>query len=588
MPSERPSSSAPPAAASVASVAGSVASRPALSLPLTESYWPGDFSAPLDDITLGDLLRRLAREVPDRVGFVEAPPPPRPSRRWTYGELLACAEGAARALLRHFRPGERVAVWSPNCAEWVLLQHGAALAGLVLVTVNPAYLAQEVRHVLSASGAAGIFHAAGHRGVDMRGIVQRLREPEAGLPDLREAFCLDNWAAFVATADPAMPLPAVSPEDVVQIQFTSGTTGQPKGARLHHRGVVNASRFAARRATFPDGGVWATAMPLFHVGGCAGSELGAMTSRGTFVLQPAFDADDMLRIIEEEKVNHLHAVPTMVVRLLESPLARQRDLSSLRTLMSGGSPVPEALVRRAKEEFGCRFTITFGQTELNGVVCQTSPDDTIERQTLTIGQPSPRMEVKIADPATGAVRPLGEAGEIWARGYQVMKGYYNLPPGQPDALTPDGWLRTGDVAAMDAAGYLRITGRLKDCIIRGGENIYPREIENVLLEHPAIQEVSVVGEPDRQWGEVVAAVIRLRAGVAQPEAADLYRHCRERLAGYKAPVRWYYVDEMPTTTSGKVQKFALREAIRSGALAAQAFEKPARSPVADSPQPAVG
>ncbi|MCL4182708.1 MAG: AMP-binding protein, partial [Burkholderiaceae bacterium] len=360
-------------------------------------------------------------------------------------------------------------------------------------------------------------------------------------------------------------------------QFTSGTTGKPKGARLHHCGIVNASRFAARRAGFPDGGVWATAMPLFHVGGCAGSELGAMTSRGTFVLQPVFDAADMLRIIEEERVNHLHAVPTMVLGILEHPDRLRRDLSALRTLMSGGSPAPESLVRRAREGLGCRFTITFGQTELNGVVCQTYPDDTIERQTGTIGQPAPRMEVKIADPVTGAVRPLGEPGEIWARGYQVMHGYYNLPEGADSAITADGWLKTGDVATMDDAGYLRITGRLKDCIIRGGENIYPREIEDVLLQHRSVQEVSVVGVADAQWGEIVAAVVRLNPTAPRPAAEELYLHCRARLAGYKAPVRWFYADRFPTTTSGKIQKYALREQIAAGMLVPERFEKPARA-----------
>jgi fatty-acyl-CoA synthase len=555
-----------------------VTHRTEVPAPLTTSHWPGDFSQPLDDSTLGDLLRRLAREVPDRIGFVEAPPQPQPTRRWTYAELLRSAKVTAGALLRHFKPGEKIAVWSPNCAEWVLLQHGAALAGLVLVTVNPAYLAQEVRHVLFASGAVGIFHAPEYRGTDMAGIVAGLR---GELPQLRESFSLARWEDFTSRSDPSLPLPAVRPDDVIQIQFTSGTTGKPKGARLHHRGVVNASRFSAQRATFPDGGVWATAMPLFHVGGCAGSELGAMTSRGTFVLQPAFDAGDMLRIIEQEKVNHLHAVPTMVQRILEHPDRARRDLSSLRTLMSGGSPVPESLVKRARDEMGCRFTITFGQTELNGVVCQTSPDDTVERQTSTIGQPSLRMEVKIADPCTGAVRALGEPGEIWARGYQVMHGYYNLPEGVDGAITPDGWLKTGDVAAMDRHGYLRITGRLKDCIIRGGENIYPREIEDVLLEHPAVQEVSVVGVPDAQWGEVVGAVLRIDPSAGNPPPPiDFFQHCRARLAGYKSPVRWYYVDEFPTTSSGKIQKFALRSRIASGELPPQPFEKPARQQAA--------
>ncbi|MDM0032430.1 AMP-binding protein [Variovorax sp. J22P271] len=453
------------------------------------------------------------------------------------------------------------------------MQHGASLAGLVLVTVNPAYLKEELRHVLAASGAAGIFHSDGYRGTDMGEVVRQLR---GELPQLRESTAFSAWDAFLATSDSTILLPDVQPSDTAQIQFTSGTTGKPKGARLHHRGLVNASRFAAQRAEFPDGGVWATAMPLFHVGGCAGSQLGAMTSRGTFVLQTAFEPGGMLSIIESERVNHLHAVPAMVLRILEHPALPARDGSSLRTLMSGGSQVPASLVERARRELGCRFTITFGQTELCGVVSQTYPGDSLERQTSTIGQPAPWMEVKVADPDSGMPRPLGETGEIWARGYQVMHSYYNLASDMEPAITADGWLRTGDLASMDSAGYLRVTGRLKDCIIRGGENIYPREIEDALLMHPAVHEVSVVGLSDPQWGEIVAAALRLRTGMTPPTTLELHHHCRSRLAAYKTPAAWFYVEDFPTTASGKVQKFALKEQMKSGALTPQPFKKPER------------
>jgi len=494
-------------------------------------------------------------------------------RCWSYRQLLESAELVARALLRQFSPGDRLAVWSANSAEWVLLQHGASLAGLVLVTVNPAYMAQELEHVLGASKAAGIFHTDSYRGTDMAAIVRTLR-PRLSL--LREAISFSDWDEFVATSDPSIELPVVKPSDMIQIQFTSGTTGKPKGACLHHRGVINAARFAAERAGFPQGGVWASAMPLFHVGGCAGSEIGAFSSRGTFVLQPAFDAAVMLELIESEHVQHLHAVPTMLLALMEHPDRQRRDLSSLKTIMSGGSGVPASLVKQACETFGCKFTITFGQTELNGVICQTHPDDEAERQSTTIGQPAPQMEVKIADPSTGAALALGECGEIWARGYQTMLGYFNVPEGAESALTEDGWLKTGDQASMDAAGYLRITGRLKDCIIRGGENIYPREVEDVLLTHALVQQVSVVGVPDQKWGEVVAAVIRLRRDVRPPQAIDLHSHCRLKLAAYKTPVLWFYVDEYPMTSSGKIQKFVLRERICEGAIVPEPFVKPTR------------
>ncbi|VTU30683.1 AMP-binding protein [Variovorax sp. PBL-E5] len=554
---------------------------------LSESFWAADASQQVWELSLGGLLRQLAREVPERTALVEGTPEPAARRRWTYRQLLDSAETVARALLRRFEPGERVAVWSANSAEWVLLQHGAAMAGLVLVTINPAYLASELRHVLATSRAAGIFHSGRYRGNDMSAMLAGLR---AELPELREVFCFSEWPAFVASSDPAIELPVVDPASMIQIQFTSGTTGKPKGACLHHRGVVNASRFGAMRVGFPEGGVWVSAMPLFHVGGCAGSELGAFSQRGTFVMQPAFDAAVMLALIESERGNHVHAVPTMLVALLDHPERPKRDLRSLGTFMSGGSTVPANLVRHVCETFSAKLTITFGQTELNGVICQTFPDDPPQQQASTIGQPAPCMEVKIADPATGRVLPLDTPGEIWARGYQTMLGYFDMPEGADGALTPDGWLKTGDQATMDAEGYLRITGRLKDAIIRGGENIYPREIEEVLCAHPAISQASVIGLPDEKWGEVVAAVLRLQPDASPvPATEELHAWCRARLAAYKTPVRWFYVDAFPLTASGKIQKFALRDMIGDARLVPEPFVKPetGHTPRPRADQPAI-
>jgi fatty-acyl-CoA synthase len=540
-----------------------------------QSYWPADKEPEIWDITLGDLLRRGAEQVPDRIAFVEGNVAKRTTRRWTYRELLAEAERISKVLLKLFSPGERVAVWSPNSAEWILLQHGASLAGVVLVTVNPAYLAGEVQHVLSSSKAAGIFYTSAYRNTDQRAVVMDIRP---SLPFLRETVCMDSWDDFCASAgrDGAeshtedASLPVVQPGDMVQIQFTSGTTGRPKGACLHHRGLVNASRFAALRAGFPEGGVWVSAMPLFHVGGCAGSQLGAYSQLGTFVMLTQFDAGFMLELIESEQGNHVHAVPTMVIALMDHPDRPSRNLASLKVIMSGGTPVPAPLVRKVMQTFNCRFTITFGQTELNGVICQTSPDDTPERQAETIGQPSPRMEVKIVDPVTGETLPVGQPGEIWARGYQSMLGYFEMREASETTLRPDGWLRTGDQASMDQDGYLRITGRLKDAIIRGGENIYPREIEDVLWTHEAIAQVAVVAAPDPKWGEVVAAVVRIEENCKKrPSADDLHAFCRARLAAYKTPALWIFVDEFPATSSGKIQKFKLREMIATGVLASE-------------------
>lgn len=537
-----------------------------------QSYWPANRTVEMWDITLGDLLRRGAEQVPDRVAFVEGNVAKRTTRRWTYRELLAEAERISRALLKLFSPGERVAIWAPNSAEWILLQHGASLAGIVLVTVNPAYLAAEVQHVLSSAKAAGVFYTSAYRNTDQSAVVMEIRP---SLPFLREAICLDLWDEFCAGAEyvdtntsAGEPKePKVQPGDMVQIQFTSGTTGRPKGACLHHRGLVNASRFAALRACFPEGGVWVSAMPLFHVGGCAGSQLGAYSQLGTFVMLTQFDAGFMLELIESERGNHVHAVPTMVIALMDHPDRRNRNLTSLKVIMSGGTPVPAPLVRKVMQTFDCRFTITFGQTELNGVICQTSPDDTPERQAETIGRPSPLMEVKIADPVTGEPLPVGQPGEIWARGYQAMLGYFEMREASETTLRPDGWLRTGDQASMDESGYLRITGRLKDAIIRGGENIYPREIEDLLWTHEAIAQVAVVAAPDPKWGEIVAAVVRFEENCRKrPSADDLHAFCRARLAAYKTPALWIFVDEFPVTSSGKIQKFKLREMIASGAL----------------------
>ncbi|CAE6701256.1 AMP-binding protein [Paraburkholderia domus] len=535
-------------------------------LKLEESYWPADRAPDLWETTLGDVLRDAARQVPDRIAFVEGNAATKATRRWSYRELLSAAERVAFALLKRFAPGDRVAVWSPNSAEWILLQHGASLAGLVLVTVNPAYLADEVRHVLRSARAAGIFFTAAYRNTDQRAIVDAIAP---SLPHLREMICFDDWAQFCEAGDSPVELPRVQPTDMVQIQFTSGTTGFPKGACLHHRGLVNASRFASLRANFPEGGVWVSAMPLFHVGGCAGSQLGAFTRLGTFVMLTQFDAAFMLDLIAGERGNHIHAVPTMVIALMEHPSRPRLDLTSLKVIMSGGTPVPAPLVVKVMQTFDCRFTITFGQTELNGVICQTFPDDTPERQAETIGRPAPQMEVKIADPQTGATLPLGQTGEIWARGYQSMLGYFDMHEASKSTLREDGWLRTGDQARMDEHGYLRITGRLKDSIIRGGENIYPKEIEDVLWTHQAVAQVAVVGAPDSKWGEIVAAVVRFKDDIPMPTADDLHAFCRARLAAYKTPALWFFVDEFPATSSGKIQKYRLREQIAAGELVSE-------------------
>ncbi|MGJ7511199.1 AMP-binding protein [Variovorax sp. GT1P44] len=537
------------------------------------SSWPADTSQDLLDVTLGDLLRQVASEVPDRIALVEGTPVPSERRRWSYRELLEGAESAARALLGRFAPGERVAVWAPNCAEWIFLQHGASLAGIVLVTVNPAFLPDELEHVLRTSGASGIFHVDVYRKNDMKVGVEAVRQR---LPQLRHAISFSSWDGFIAQAQPDVQLPRVAPGDTVQIQYTSGTTGFPKGACLHHRGIVNASRFVALRAEFPVGGVWINAMPLFHVGGCAVTEIGALAQRGTFVLLPAFDAGQMLEILESERGSIALLVPTMILAMLEHPDCKHRDLSSLKTVLSGAAVVPAALVRRTMEAFDCEFSILFGQTEGNGVFTQTRLTDSPLQQSETVGTPLPHLEMKIGDSLSGEILPAATPGEICVRGYQAMTGYWDMPEATAMALRDGGWLHTGDLGLMDTQGYLRVTGRLKDMIIRGGENIYPREIEEVLAGHPAVGDATVIGVPDERWGEVVVAIIRPAAPQSPPPEDALRAWCRERLASYKTPVVWHFVDAFPLTASGKIRKHVLREQLLSGELATLAAVVEAR------------
>ena len=530
------------------------------------SYWPAQETEPLREITLGALLREVAAQVPDRIALVEAVADAALRRRWTYAQFLREAEGAARALLKHFPPGARVAFIGANCAEWLIVQHGLSLAGMALVPINPAFRERELETILRDSEAAGIFYQPKFRDNDIEATLQTL-EPK--LPNLKLRVRIEDAAAFLADHDPNAPLPEVRPEQILQIQFTSGTTGVPKGACLHHLGTVNSTRFVASRAGFPDGGVWLNAMPMFHVGGNVVTGMATLNMRGTYVLAQAFEPALMLELIETEKANATLIVPTMILAMLEHPDFGRRDHSSMKTVLTGASTVPEALVERTKTAFGCDVVILFGQTELNGVVSSTAVGDTTEDQARTLGRPLPRLEVRIVDPATGATQPIGVSGEICVRGYQNMLGYCGPAELTADTIDREGWLHMGDLGAMDSRGYLSITGRLKDMVIRGGMNIYPREIEETLFAHPAVADVSVIGIPDARWGETIAAVVRPADASAPPSAETLHAWCREKLASHKTPSSWYFVDHYPMTASGKIQKFVLKEWIEQGRLTPQ-------------------
>jgi acyl-CoA synthetase (AMP-forming)/AMP-acid ligase II len=519
------------------------------------SYRCGDTSRPLVEETIGDALRAAAAEVPDRRAIAEGSPGPGPRRTLSYAELLEQAERVARALLARFRPGEHVAVWSGNSLEWILLEYGAALAGLVLVTVNPAYQAGELTYVVRQSRSVGLFHVAQYRGNRMADIVAEVRRD---LPDLREVVALEEFDGFCAEADPALALPRVRPGDRVQIQYTSGTTGFPKGVVLRHLGMVGNARLTAERLGVRPGDVLVWSMPLFHTAGCGMGVLGALTTRATIVYLTVFDPALQLELIEVEQATVSGGVPTMLIALLGHPDMKRRDLSSLRCNFSGGSPVPVDVARETERRLGGRISIVFGTTETSPIITATGPEDPEPVRTGTLGAPLPHTEVMIGDPVTGSPVPVGAVGELCARGYLVMEGYHEQPDATAAVIDREGWYHTGDLASMDAQGYLRVEGRLKDMIIRGGENIYPREIEELLQAHPSVAEIAVVGKADPRWGETVAAVIRPTPHTA-PSEEELRAYCRSHLAAYKTPTTWLFVDALPLTASGKVRKNVLRD-----------------------------
>jgi fatty-acyl-CoA synthase len=534
-----------------------------MSSPLTQSYWPATDGEPVRDLTLGEMLREAAAAAPDRLALVDGVADPTARRTWTYAEFLHEAERAARALLVRFRPGDRISIWAPNSADWIILQQGISLAGMIMVAANPAYRSRELSYVLSQSGAVGLFHVDSYRGADLTAIVEELL-PE--LPALTDVVSFSDFAQFLESGRDEQELPAVAPTDPIQIQYTSGTTGFPKGALLHHKGLVNEAHFVALRAGMADGDVYINAMPMYHIGGGAVTSFGAVAMHGTFVIMPGFDAGLTLELFETYRGTHSLLVPTMLGAVLDHPDRASRDLSSMKTVMSGASAVPPALVNRTIDLLDCRFSILFGQTEMHGVISQTRITDSLSDQSATVGRPLEQLEVKIADVLTEEPVPIGEQGEICCRGYQNMLGYYEMPEATASTIDTDGWLHMGDLGTMDELGFLRVTGRLKDMIIRGGLNIYPREIEEVLSTHPAVADVAVVGVPDEAWGEQIAAVVELRPGTTGT-ADELRQFCRAQLSAHKAPSHWVFVDQLPVTPTGKVQKFLLRQRLASGELA---------------------
>ncbi len=528
---------------------------------LTLSHATGPAEPPVRDITVGGLLAEGAASVPDRIAIVEGIADVAARRQWTYAEFHEQSRQVAKALLARHRQGDRVAVWAHNIPEWLLLEFGCSLAGIVLVTVNPAYRASELQYVLTQSRAQTLFVVNDFRGNPMYATAT---DVQPACPDLETIVGFDDWNEFVASGSAFDgELPTIDPDDPIMIQYTSGTTGFPKGAYLRNVGLANNGEHTGRQMGVDDGGVFIVPMPLFHTGGSVCSVIGAVGTRSTIVLVEAFDPALVIELFETYGGTAMLGVPTMLIAMIEHPDFASADLSTVSAICSGGSLVPAPLVRRLEEQLGAPFTIVFGQTESSPVSSMTRPSDTIDDKAGTIGQPMPGVEVKIVDTDTGETLPIGEVGEYCTRGYHVMEGYFEMPDRTAEAIDADGWLHTGDHCAMDERGYCTIEGRLKDMIIRGGENIYPRELEDLLFGHDAVGEVAVVGLPDDKWGETVAAFIRPAPGHIV-DKGELFDFLREHLSPQKTPKRWFAVDEFPLTGSGKIQKYKLREQWEAG------------------------
>lgn len=525
------------------------------SILLKNAHWTSCVDEHAHEHSIGDVLRTAARRFSNQTALVDGAVG-RERRRWSYTELLCASERAAHMLLTRFVPGDRVAIWAANCPEWIIAEFGMALAGLTLVTVNPAYLDEEVSYVLKQSQARGILYQPTFRGRELNTVLADLRDQ---IPTLEHIISIDEVPIEGQASSIGSTLPRVSPKSPAQIQYTSGTTGRPKGALLSHLGLATNGRLYAQAIGAGSSDIWINPMPLFHTAGCGLVTLGAVQSGGVHVLPGAFDPAHMLNLFEEERGTIMLSVPTMLTRMLDQPGISDRDLSAWRLTTLGGAPVAPELVRRAQNEFKVSVGIGFGQTEASPYITHTRSDDTRSDLYQTVGQPLPGFDVKIADAEDGTTLPCGEVGEVCVRGPCVMLAYFEDAVATAEAIDPDGWLNTGDLGRMDEQGYCRIEGRLKDMIIRGGENVYPREIEEVLITHPAIAGAAVVGLPDPDLGESVAAAIQFYSG-QECTVQEIQAFCGERLAFYKTPRTWQVVEDFPQTGSGKIQKFKICEA----------------------------
>ena len=528
-----------------------------------DSYAAGPTEPPLPDTTIGADLSRTVAAHPDREALVEVAS----GRRWTWRELEGDVDRVAKGLMAAgVEKGDRVGIWAPNCAEWTLVQYAAARVGAVLVNVNPAYRTHELSYAINQSGLALMVAATSFKSSDYTAM---LREVAPQCPDLRRVVHIgtDDWDALVAggsdVTDEALRERATSlhPDDPINIQYTSGTTGYPKGATLTHRNILGNGFMTTELIGLGPDDRLCIPVPFYHCFGMVMGNLGC-TSHGTTMVIPApgFDPETTLRTIAEERCTGVYGVPTMFIAMQSHPTFAEHDLSSLRTGIMAGSVCPVEVMKRCVDDMHMsEVAIAYGMTETSPVSCQTRVDDDLERRTATIGRVHPHLEIKVVDPVSGETLPRGTAGEYCTRGYSVMRGYWDDPDRTAEAIDADGWMHTGDLAVMREDGYCTIVGRIKDMVIRGGENIYPREIEEFLHTHPDVEDVQVIGVPDERYGEELCAWLQLREGAEPLDAAAVGAFCEGRLAHFKIPRYVLVVEEFPMTVTGKVRKVEMRE-----------------------------
>lgn len=536
-------------------------SAPARTSSETLSHTVGETDPPLIEQTIGDNFDATVARFPDREALVDVAQ----GRRWTYAQLQADVDRLARALMAvGVAKGDRVGIWAPNCSEWTLTQFATAKMGAILVNINPAYRSHELHYVLQQAGISTLVSAKEFKASDYAAMIEEVR-PD--LPDLARVILIGtpDWDELLSHADEvsaqelATAQAGLDRNDPINIQYTSGTTGFPKGATLSHRNILNNGFLVGELCDYTEADRVCIPVPFYH---CFGMVMGnlACTSHGACMVIPApgFDPAITLQTVQDERITSLYGVPTMFIAEWSLPNFADYDLSSVRTGIMAGSTCPAELMKQVIASGIEELTICYGMTETSPVSTQTRTDDTFERKVGTVGRVGPHLEIRIVDPATGEVVPRGQAGEFQTKGYSVMLGYWEQPDKTAEAIE-DGWMHTGDLGVMHEDGYVEITGRIKDMVIRGGENVYPREIEEFLYTHPDILDAQVIGVPDPKYGEELCAWIRMRPGATPITPEGLREFCAGQLAHYKVPRYVEIVDEFPMTITGKIRKVEMRQ-----------------------------